>query len=101
MRWRICSRMLDHEIQMLGRWLSDTYKLYIEMDPALMLHISSSLYWAHSHSTSYVPPDLWGSQLIMAWVFPYGRSGTCYLDVIIGPKLPLSLDPHLKNSLFS
>ncbi|KAK0471864.1 hypothetical protein IW261DRAFT_1344115, partial [Armillaria novae-zelandiae] len=48
----------DHKIQMLGQWLSDTYKLYIEADPARILYISSSLHWAHSTSTSYVPPDL-------------------------------------------
>ncbi|KAJ3979343.1 hypothetical protein F5890DRAFT_1421502, partial [Lentinula detonsa] len=49
----------EYEIQLLGRWRSDAYKLYIEIDEARRLHISSQLHWAHPHeSLSFEPPAL-------------------------------------------
>ncbi|KAJ3750347.1 hypothetical protein DFH05DRAFT_1387305, partial [Lentinula detonsa] len=49
----------EYEIQLLGRWRSNAYKLYIEIDEARRLHISSQLHWAHPHeSLSFEPPAL-------------------------------------------
>ncbi len=48
----------DYEIQLLGCWHSDAYKLYIKVEPSRLLYISSSLHWAHSNHTSYIPLDL-------------------------------------------
>jgi hypothetical protein len=50
----------DYEIQLLGRWRSDAYKLYIESDPKRILHLSSLLHMAHPHLTPYEPPALRG-----------------------------------------
>ncbi|KAG5734538.1 Integrase/recombinase xerD like protein [Termitomyces sp. T112] len=45
----------DYEIQLLGRWHSDSYKLYIENDPACILHLSSLLHMAHTHLAPFEP----------------------------------------------
>ena len=36
----------DHQIQLLGRWRSDAYKLYIETDHTRLLQLSTLLHWA-------------------------------------------------------
>ena len=49
----------DHEIQLLGRWRSDAYKLYIETDSHRLLQLSSLLHWARppaAHSRPSGPP---------------------------------------------
>ncbi|GLB36092.1 hypothetical protein LshimejAT787_0303800 [Lyophyllum shimeji] len=51
----------DYEIQLLGRWRSDAYKLYIELDSNRLYHISSSLHWVHPPSGTYEPPALHAS----------------------------------------
>lgn len=38
----------DYEIQLLGRWRSDAYKLYIESDTRRLLQLSSLLHWVPS-----------------------------------------------------
>lgn len=48
----------DYEIQLLGRWRSDSYKLYIENDPARILHLSYLLHMASTHLIPYEPPAL-------------------------------------------
>jgi hypothetical protein len=48
----------DYEIQLLGRWRSDAYKLYIDMDSARQLYLSYSLHLAVPHSGTYEPPFL-------------------------------------------
>jgi integrase len=48
----------DYEIQLLGRWRSDSYKLYIENSPARILHLSYLLHMAHPHSVPFEPPSL-------------------------------------------
>ncbi|KAF5337417.1 hypothetical protein D9611_003081 [Ephemerocybe angulata] len=50
----------DYEIQLLGRWRSDAYKLYIETNPQRILHLSSLLHMAHPHLTPFEPPALRG-----------------------------------------
>ncbi|KAG5724053.1 Integrase/recombinase xerD like protein [Termitomyces sp. T112] len=49
---------LDYEIQLLGRWHSDAYKLYIENNPVRLLHLSSLLHMAHPHLAPFKPPAL-------------------------------------------
>lgn len=51
----------DYEIQLLGRWRSDAYKLYIEPDPSRVLRLSSLLHWVHPQTAPYEPPVLHGS----------------------------------------
>ncbi|GLB44025.1 hypothetical protein LshimejAT787_1502090 [Lyophyllum shimeji] len=51
----------DYEIQLLGRWRSDPYKLYIEFDSHRLYHISSSLHWVHPPSGTYESPALHAS----------------------------------------
>ncbi|GLB44052.1 hypothetical protein LshimejAT787_1502360 [Lyophyllum shimeji] len=46
------------EIQRLGRWRSDAYKLYIEVFTTRILHISSLLYWVQPSVTIFEPPIL-------------------------------------------
>ncbi|CAK5267110.1 unnamed protein product [Mycena citricolor] len=46
----------DYEIQMLGRWRSDCYKLYIENSLSRILSLSKNLHMAHPHSIPYTPP---------------------------------------------
>lgn len=50
----------NYEIQLIGRWHSNTYKLYIKSDPKQVLHLSSLCHMAHPHLTPYKPPALWG-----------------------------------------
>lgn len=49
----------DYEIQLLGRWRSNSYKLYIENDPTRILHLSSLLHMAHTHLAPFEPSALW------------------------------------------
>lgn len=51
----------SHEIQLLGRWRSDAYKLYIDTDPSRILHLNRSLHWVHPQPTAFEPPALHGS----------------------------------------
>jgi integrase len=48
----------DYEIQLLGRWRSDAYKLYIENPISRILHLSKQLHMAHPHSVPFEPPAL-------------------------------------------
>jgi len=48
----------DYEIQLLGRWRSDSYKLYIDNSQECLLSLSSRLHWAVPHSQPYEPPSL-------------------------------------------
>ena len=48
----------DYEIQLLGRWCSDSYKLYIDNSEARLLSLSSRLHWAIPHGQPYEPPSL-------------------------------------------
>jgi integrase len=48
----------DYEIQLLGRWRSDAYKLYIENPISRILHLSKQLHMAHPHSIPFEPPAL-------------------------------------------
>lgn len=36
----------EYEIQLLGRWRSDAYKLYIESSRSRILNLSTRLHWA-------------------------------------------------------
>ncbi|CAK5284821.1 unnamed protein product [Mycena citricolor] len=46
----------DYEIQLLGHWRSDSYKLYIENSLSRILSLSKNLHMAHPHSVPYIPP---------------------------------------------
>ncbi|KAJ7016082.1 hypothetical protein C8F04DRAFT_983061 [Mycena alexandri] len=48
----------DYEIQLLRRWRSDSYKLYIENPLSRVLHLSQQLHMAHTHSVPFEPPAL-------------------------------------------
>ena len=50
----------DNEIQQLGRWRSDAYKLYIDLPKDRILHLSSRLHWAEAepHAQPFEPPAL-------------------------------------------
>lgn len=48
----------DYEIQLLGRWRSDAYKLYIDVPTPRILQMSSLLHWVQPSATAYVPPAL-------------------------------------------
>jgi hypothetical protein len=48
----------DHEIQLLGRWRSDAYKLYIDMDIRRLLHVSKLLHMGHPPTAPPAPPAL-------------------------------------------
>ncbi|KZP23107.1 hypothetical protein FIBSPDRAFT_952190 [Athelia psychrophila] len=50
----------DHEIQLLGCWCSDTYKLYIEADRSRIIRLLSLLHWPHPPSAPFEPPALLG-----------------------------------------
>ncbi|KAH0580494.1 hypothetical protein H2248_012574 [Termitomyces sp. 'cryptogamus'] len=54
----------DYKIQLLGRWRSDSYKLYIENDPSRILHLSSLLHMASNHLAS----NLWLSGTTLPWL---------------------------------
>jgi len=48
----------DFEIQQLGQWQSDTFKLYIEPNRSRLLKISAQLHWAVPNATNPAPLDL-------------------------------------------
>ncbi|TFY57507.1 hypothetical protein EVJ58_g6982 [Rhodofomes roseus] len=48
----------DFEIQQLGRWRSDAYRLYIDIPRDRVLHLSSRLHWADPHAQPFEPPAL-------------------------------------------
>ena len=48
----------DYEIQLLGRWRSDAYKLYIDVPDARILHLSSRLHVATAPAPVPDPPAL-------------------------------------------
>jgi hypothetical protein len=48
----------NYEIQLLGRWRSDAYKLYIENPISRILHLSKQLHMAHPYSIPFEPPAL-------------------------------------------
>ncbi|KAF7350192.1 Integrase/recombinase xerD [Mycena venus] len=48
----------DYEIQLLGHWRSDAYRLYIENPISRILHLSKQLHMAHPHSVPFEPPAL-------------------------------------------
>jgi hypothetical protein len=48
----------DHEIQLLGRWRSDAYKLYIDVPRDRILGLSARLHLAAPHTQPFVPLDL-------------------------------------------
>ena len=49
---------LDHEIQQLGRWRSDAYRLYIDTPKDRILNLSSRLHMADPHASVFEPPSL-------------------------------------------
>ncbi|KAF9440598.1 hypothetical protein P691DRAFT_793181 [Macrolepiota fuliginosa MF-IS2] len=51
-------RYADHEIQLLGRWHSDAFKLYIDVPKDRILSLSSCLHVATSQSLILNPPAL-------------------------------------------
>ena len=48
----------DYEIQLLGCWCSNSYKLYIENDLARILHLSTLLHMASTHLIPFKSPAL-------------------------------------------
>jgi len=48
----------DYEIQQLGRWHSDSYKLYMDGSQARILSLSSCLHWVIPHGQHFEPPSL-------------------------------------------
>ncbi|KNZ71542.1 Integrase/recombinase xerD like protein, partial [Termitomyces sp. J132] len=50
----------DYKIQLLRRWRSDTYKLYVENDTNRILQLSFLLHLAHTQITPFEPPALRG-----------------------------------------
>jgi len=48
----------DYEIQQLGRWRSDTYKLYVDGSQDRILSLSARLHWAVPHGQLFEPPSL-------------------------------------------
>ena len=48
----------DYEIQLLGRWRSDAYKLYIDIPHDRILHLSSRLHLALAPAQSPEPLSL-------------------------------------------
>lgn len=48
----------DYEIQQLGRWRSDAYRLYIDVPRDRILHLSSRLHWADPRVQRFEPPAL-------------------------------------------
>jgi len=47
-----------YEIQQLGRWSSNSYKLYIESFLACLLSLSSHFHWAIPHGEPFEPLSL-------------------------------------------
>ncbi|KNZ80827.1 hypothetical protein J132_04256 [Termitomyces sp. J132] len=50
----------DYGIQLLGRWRSDAYRLYVENDTNRILQLSFLLHLAHTQVTPFEPPALRG-----------------------------------------
>jgi len=48
----------DYEIQQLGRWRSDAYRLYLDVPQNRLLSLSSRLHWAVPHGQLFEPPSL-------------------------------------------
>jgi hypothetical protein len=48
----------DYEIQLLGRWRSDAYRLYIDVPHDRLLHLSARLHWAVPDAQPFAPPEL-------------------------------------------
>ncbi|KAI0077821.1 hypothetical protein K474DRAFT_1707003 [Panus rudis PR-1116 ss-1] len=46
-------RYSDYEIQQLGRWRSDAYKLYIDVPKDRILHLSTRLHWADPQAQDF------------------------------------------------
>jgi len=51
-------RSNDYEIQQLGRWCSDSYKLYVDGSQARILLLSAHLHWVIPHSQHPEPLSL-------------------------------------------
>jgi hypothetical protein len=48
----------EFEIQQLGRWRSDAYKLYIDASRPRLLNLSARLHWAVPTAPPFEPPSL-------------------------------------------
>lgn len=48
----------DYEIQLLGRWRSDAYRLYLDVPQHRIIHLSSRLHWASAPAQPFEPPAL-------------------------------------------
>lgn len=48
----------EQDIQLIGRWRSDAFKLYIDVGPQRLLHLSKFLHWAQPQALSPAPPAL-------------------------------------------
>ena len=48
----------DYEIQQLGMWHSDSYKLYVDISQQWLLSLSSCLHWAIPHGQPFKPLSL-------------------------------------------
>jgi len=48
----------NYEIQPLGRWCSNSYKLYVDSSQARLVSLSSHLHWAIPHNQAFEPPSL-------------------------------------------
>src|SRR5882672_11434002 len=48
----------DYEIQQLGRWCSDSYKLYMDGSQSRILSLSSCLHWVVPHGQHLEPLSL-------------------------------------------
>ena len=50
--------LTEYEIQLLGRWRSDAYKLYIESSRSRILNLSARLHWAVPAAQPFGHPAL-------------------------------------------
>jgi len=48
----------NYEIQLLGQWRSDAYRLYLDIPHHRILSLSSCLHWAIPHGQLFKPPSL-------------------------------------------
>src|SRR5882672_5420381 len=48
----------DYEIQQLGRWRSNSYKLYVDGSQSRVLSLSARLHWVVPHGQHFEPPSL-------------------------------------------
>src|SRR5882672_10049837 len=48
----------DYEIQQLGRWHSNSYKLYVDGSRSRVLSLSARLHWVVPHGQHFEPPSL-------------------------------------------